>query len=77
MATITWQPHRTDEASYRALLGLHLVRRRLEVAQLRADMKRDAALARVALEDQLGIEAVRYRHPEIGSGSADLSAWTE
>lgn len=75
MATTTCQLRATDDASYRALLGLHLVRRRLEVAQLRADIKRDAALARLALEHQLDAEAVRYRHPEIGPGLADVSAW--
>jgi hypothetical protein len=42
-----------DEADYRVVLGLHAIRRRLEVAQVRTELRRDAAWLRRDLRDEL------------------------
>lgn len=43
-----------DESSYRAAVGLHAVRRRLDIARVRAELRRDAASLRRELRDELG-----------------------
>ena len=42
-----------DESTYRAAVGLHAVRRRLDVARVRAELRRDAAALRRELRDEL------------------------
>ena len=50
-----------DESSYRAAVGLHAIRRRLEVAQVKSELRRDAATLRRELRDELGTEKERGR----------------
>jgi hypothetical protein len=42
-----------DESTYRAAVGLHAVRRRLDVAHIRAELRRDASALRRELRDEL------------------------
>lgn len=50
----------TDRATQRAAIGLYAIRRRLEVAQFRTELHRDAASLRRSLRDELQ-EDTRYR----------------
>jgi hypothetical protein len=43
-----------DESTYRAAVGLRAVRRRLEVAHVKGEIRRDAAMLRRELRDELG-----------------------
>jgi hypothetical protein len=42
-----------EEISYRARVDLHVIRRRLEVAQFKSEVRRDAAAARRSLREDL------------------------
>jgi cytochrome c-type biogenesis protein CcmH/NrfG len=42
-----------DEATYRARVGLYAIRRRLEVAQFKTEVRRDGAQLRRQLRDEL------------------------
>ena len=42
-----------EEISYRAMVDLHAIRRRLEVAQFKSEVRRDAASARRSLREDL------------------------
>ena len=42
-----------DEGTYRVAISLHVIRRRLEVAQFKTEVRRDAAHARHRLRDEL------------------------
>lgn len=42
-----------DDATYRAAAELHAIRRRLDVASLKTDLRADAALMRRELRDEL------------------------
>ena len=43
----------TDRTPHQVIVGLYAIRRRLEVAQFKTDLRRDAAQARRALRDEL------------------------
>jgi hypothetical protein len=42
-----------DESTYRAAVGLHAVRRRLDVARLRSELRRDASALQRQLREEL------------------------
>jgi len=42
-----------DQNTYQAIVGLHTIRRRLEVAQVKTELRRDAAQARRELRAEL------------------------
>jgi hypothetical protein len=44
---------RLDANTYRVVISLHAIRRRLEVAQVRTEVRRDAAHVRRRLRDEL------------------------
>jgi hypothetical protein len=44
---------RTDRTSYQVVVGLYAIRRRLEVAQFKTELHRDAAHLRRVLRDEL------------------------
>jgi hypothetical protein len=50
-----------DAAAYRAAVDLHAIHRRQEVAQVKSEVKRDAADARRELRDELGALKKRER----------------
>jgi hypothetical protein len=44
---------KADQSTYQAIVGLHAIRRRLEVAQVRTELRRDAAQMRRELRAEL------------------------
>lgn len=44
---------KTDHSTYQAIVGLHTIRRRLEVAQVKTELRRDAAQIRRELRAEL------------------------
>jgi hypothetical protein len=51
----------TDQTTYRVVVGLYAIRRRLEVAQFRTELRRDAAHLRRELRDELQQNALSAR----------------
>jgi hypothetical protein len=52
-----------DSASYETMVELHGIRRRLEVAQFKTELRRDAARSRRELRAELGALGKRERRP--------------
>lgn len=54
-------PAPPDPAHYRTMVELHGIRKRQEVAQVKHEIRRDAAVARRELREELGSLARRER----------------
>jgi hypothetical protein len=48
-----------DPTTFRVIVGLHAIRRRMEVAQFRTELRQDAARLRRELRDELQQDALR------------------
>lgn len=53
-----------DQSTYQAIVGLHAVRRRLEVAQFKTELRRDTAHLRRELRAELQQDTPRTNRPE-------------